>query len=162
MNTRKHIRNVLLVLAIGSLLYVAVKEAVERRNAAANAAAPESLTPVGGRSPKLIVYYFSEGKLCTTCENIEAYTREALETHFAAELATGDLSWRPIDVDDPRNEHYISEYNIYTKSVVLVRIENGNQVSWKNLESIWDFVNNKTAFVDYVRAETREYLDAPP
>jgi hypothetical protein len=45
-----------------------------------------------------------------------------------------------------------------TKSLVLVKFENGKQVSWKNLPAVWQHVGNQDAFFDYVKKEVAAYL----
>jgi hypothetical protein len=149
------LRNALLALALGSVAYLAAQELAARR-------APQApnTAPVGAET-KLVVYYFSTGKECTTCEQIPAYAKEAVEAHFAADLASGGIAWRAVDVDDPVNEHFIADFQIYTKSIVLVAMNNGKQGRWKNLEKVWDLVYDKAAFMEYIRAETRAFMDAP-
>lgn len=159
MNAPKIIRNVLLVFVAGSLLYFAIKEVAARRAVAVNSsetgASSETISP----ATKLIVYFFAEGKDCTTCQSIPLYTKIALDSLFPDELKTGKIVWRTVNVDDPRNAHFVTDYNLYTKSIVLVRVENGKQMRWKNLQSIWDLVYDKDAFVDYIRKEVRADLE---
>lgn len=162
MDGRKHIRNILLVVAVGSVLYMAIRESIEQHKVSPNAATAQSSDSEIGPSAKLIVYYFSEGKECATCENIPLYAREALEKHFAGELASGLIEWRAIDVDEPRNEHFISKFGIYTKSIFLVRVDHGKEGASKNLDAVWDFVYDKPAFIEYIRKQMREELDAAP
>jgi hypothetical protein len=162
MSGKNLFRNLLLALAVGSVVYLAASEYAARRQAASETRTSAS-APVGDpASADLIVYYFSQGKECATCDNIEAYAREALDRHFAEELASGRIAWRSIDVDKPRNEHFVEEYGLYTKAVVLVDVESGKQVRWKNLEDVWDLVYDKPAFIDYVRAQVQEFLAATP
>jgi len=157
MNTKKTIRNLLLLFAIGSLAYMAIKEVSARRaSAGPEFAAAAQITP----ATKLVVYFFSEGKECTTCEQIPLYTRAALEGNFADELKSGAIVWCAIDVDEPRNAHYIDEYQIFAKTIVLARIDDGKQLRYKNLLRIWDHVNEKEAFIDFVTKEIRAELDA--
>ncbi len=162
MNARKHIRNLLLVFAVGSLLYFFGNDMVDRRTGNSGKLAPDSLPGEIGESAKLIVYYFAEGKDCSTCLSIPLYTKAALETYFADELASGAIVWRIVNVEEARNAHFITEYSLYTKSVVLVRVNNGKSVRWKNLDNVWDLVYDKTGFVEYIRNEIREDLDSPP
>lgn len=156
MNARKLIRNALLALVAGSLLYAAGREFLARRE---GPSAPLGAAAHPGASPELIVYYFSQGKECVTCDRIESYTREALETHFADELTSGEITWLAVDVDEPKNEHFVTEYELYTKSVVLVRMEDGRQVRWKNLADVWDLVSDQPAFTEYVRKQVQDYLN---
>ena len=157
MNIKKTIRNLLLLFAIGSLAYMAIKEVSARRvSSGPEFAAAAQITP----ATKLVVYFFSEGKECTTCEQIPLYTRAALECNFADELKSGAVVWCAIDVDEPRNAHYIDEYQIFAKTIVLARIADGKQTRFKNLVKIWDYVNDKSAFVDFITKEIRTELDA--
>ncbi|NUM52359.1 MAG: hypothetical protein HUU46_01825 [Candidatus Hydrogenedentes bacterium] len=158
MNARKAIRNSLLVFAVGSLAYFIVTEVGSHR--AATTTAKASAAEIT-QTTDLVVYYFSEGKECITCEQIPLYARAALDGHFANEMKSGAIVWCAIDVDEPRNRHYIDEYGIYTKCIVLSRIAGGKQTRWKNLDKVWDLVYDKTAFIDYVRNEIRAELDAP-
>lgn len=156
MNAKKIVRNLLLLFAVGSLVYMAVKEAGARRaSPGPDFATAAQITP----ATKLVVYFFSEGKECATCEQIPLYTRAALEGNFANELKSGEIVWSPIDVDEPRNAHYIDEYQIFAKAIVLSRITDGRQSRFKNLVRIWDYVNDKSAFIDFVTKEIRTELD---
>jgi len=157
MNPRALIRNVLLAFAAVSSAYVIAGEIAGRRGGSR----PMDTAAIGPAT-RLVVYFFSEGKECATCEQIPACAREALDTYFAAELKSGAIVWAAIDVDDPRNRHYLDVYNIYTKSIVLSRVANGKEVRWKVLDKVWDLIYDRPAFVEYVRAEVRAELDAPP
>lgn len=158
---KKHLRNALLVLVFGSLLYVLGKEILDRHKAESSVRTPTPAEADTSRSPRLIVYYFAQGKDCVTCEHIPAYTKEALDQYYGKELSSGEIAWRPINVDDPANEHFVTEYNLYTKSIVLAKQDGDKQTSWKNLDAVWDLVYDKPAFVQYVRDQIREYLDQP-
>lgn len=155
MNTKKISRNVLLAIACGSVLYMGVKEITGARNDPS----PQPTQAHDAPGARLIVYYLSEGKDCATCENIEAYTRETLDTHFADKLATGEIAFVTADMDAPQNKHFVTDYSLYTKSVVLSQIEDGDQVRWKNLEEIWGHVYDKEAFVAYVQKEIGAFLE---
>ncbi len=162
MNARKYIRNLLILFALGSLGYLAVMEIADRK-AAVSASSAVNVVPADiSPNTKLIVYYFAEGKNCSTCASIPLYTRAALDTYFANELGSGVIVWRTVNVDEAQNAHFVTEFNLYTKSIVLIRVENGKQVRWKNLDSVWDLVYDKPAFVAYIRKEVREDLDKAP
>lgn len=107
---------------------------------------------------ELIVYYLSEGKDCTTCEHLDAYTREAIETYFAGDLASGRIVWRTADMDRPEHKHFVSDYILFTKSIVLVRVQDGIETDYKNLRGIWHRVYDKPAFIEYIRSEVEDFL----
>ncbi len=112
----------------------------------------------GGPADRVIAYYFYGNKRCATCRNIEAYTREALQESFAGELESGELEMQFVNVDLPSNEHFIEDFDLLTKSVVLVRISGGRRVEWKNLDRIWDLAGTKKEFIEYIGGETERFL----
>lgn len=109
-------------------------------------------------SAKVIAYYFHGTFRCPTCHKLEQYSKEAIETNFKDALASGKLEFKAINVEDKGNEHYASDYQLYTKSLVISLIENGKEVKSKNLAKIWDYVGNKQKFFDYVTSEINNFL----
>ena len=110
----------------------------------------------------MIAYYFHTTYRCTSCQKIEAYSKLAIETAFASDLASGRLQWQMVNVEDEGNEHFVKDYQLYTKSLILSERRAGREVRWKNLPRVWELLNNEPAFVDYVQTETRAFLaDAP-
>ena len=125
-----------------------------------------SPTPTGSITPadsttashRIIAYYFHTTQRCVSCRKLEAFTTEAIQTGFPEELKDGRLVFRAVNVEEKGNEHFVKEYQIYTKSVVLVDERSGKQVAWKNLPKIWELLVDRTKFMRYVQAETRGYL----
>ena len=107
---------------------------------------------------RIIAYYFHGTARCTTCRTIEQYAHEALETGFPKELQSGTIEWLAVNVEEPQYQHFIGDYQLHTRSLVLVEMEGETQVRWKNLEQIWELVSNKGAFISYVQSETRTFL----
>jgi hypothetical protein len=107
---------------------------------------------------QLIVYYFHGDMRCPTCHKLETYAKEALDTYFANELASKDIIWKVVNVDKPENRHFIQDYKLVTKSVVLSEINDGKEVEWKNLEQIWQKVGDKGSYLQYVRESILEFL----
>jgi hypothetical protein len=109
-------------------------------------------------APEVIAYYFHGNRRCTTCRTIEAYAEEAIRTNFPAELASRKLQWRVVNVDQPENAHFIQDYQLVTRSLVLVGMEKDVQKKWKNLDKVWQLVRSKPEFTDYVVESTREFM----
>ena len=105
-----------------------------------------------------VVYYFMTAQRCQSCMKIEAYAKQAVEQNFAGELEKNELAWRIIDVDEPANRHFIVDYELFTKSVVLVKYRNGIQVDWKNLDKVWSLLGDETAFRQYIADEVKAFL----
>jgi len=108
---------------------------------------------------QVIAYYFHGTYRCITCRTIEQYSKEAIETGFGKELQAGKLKFMAVNVEEPDNRHFIQDYQLITKSLVLVDLQNGQQRSWKNLEQVWTYVRNKPAFIKYVQDEIKGLLE---
>ena len=106
----------------------------------------------------VIAYYFHGTFRCPTCHKLEQYSKEAVETNFKNELTSGKLEFKVVNIEDKGNEHYGSDYQLYTKSLVISLIENGKEVRSKNLTRIWDYVGNKQKFFEYVTGEINSFL----
>jgi hypothetical protein len=108
--------------------------------------------PSGGREKgdRLIAYYFHGTTRCQTCRTIEAYAEEAIRTGYPDEIASGKIQWRTVNVEEPGNEHFVRDFELVTRSVVLVHMKDGTQVEWKRLDKVWNLVHDKEAFVDYI------------
>ena len=107
----------------------------------------------------LIAYYFHGNFRCDNCRKIEQYSREAIEKYFVEELKTKKLTFTIINTDLSENKHFIEDYQLYTRSLVIAEYKDGKQVRWKNLAKVWDYLNDKDAFYEYVRSEIRNYLE---
>jgi len=70
---------------------------------------------------------------CPTCRRIEALAEEALRAGFAQALSRGVLEWHAVNVRLPQHRHYIYDYQLYAKSLIVARFRAGRQVEWKNL-----------------------------
>ena len=111
------------------------------------------------KPPKVIAYYFHTAFRCITCRRIEAYSSEAIEQAFGNALKDGKLEWRVVNVDEHANRHFIRDYQLFTKSLILVKLKDGKQAEWKNLRRVWELVQRKEAFLRYVQDEVRSYLE---
>lgn len=107
---------------------------------------------------KVVAYYFHGTFRCPTCHKLETYSQEAIETNFKDALASGKLEFKVVNIEEKGNEHYGSDYQFYTKSLILSLVKNGKQIKWKNLDKIWEYVGNKQQFLDYVKAEVVDFL----
>ena len=109
---------------------------------------------------KVIAYYFHRTQRCRTCLTMEAYARDALQSDLPDGLESGELEWYAVNVEEPQNEHFVEEYALTASALVLVLSENGEQQQWKNLERVWELVDDEWEFKDYVRDETLSYLES--
>lgn len=121
------------------------------------AKAAENNPPVSSGS-RVIVYYFYGALRCSSCLKIEQYSREAIEKYFGSELKSGKLVFRAINVEEKGNEHFMSDYRLYTKSLVLSLIKNGEEIKSENLVKVWEYLGNKDKFYEYIKSNLGLYL----
>jgi len=107
---------------------------------------------------EVVAYYFHGNFRCRTCRTIEAYSEEAIRSEFANELGSGRLAWRVVNVEEPENEHFVKDFELVTKSLVLTEYEDGEVIRWENLKQVWQLVRDKEQFFDYVHSSTRKFL----
>ena len=112
----------------------------------------------GKSSARVIAYYFHGSFRCPTCRKLEQYSREAIETNFKDDLASGKLEFKVVNVEDKGNEHYGSDYQLYAKSLVLSLAKGGKETKWKNMDKIWEYVGNKQRFLDYVTSGVADFI----
>ncbi len=168
MNAKKAITGILIVFVVASVVFAVMKEV--KRNAAMPVDPPESTasstppdtapSPEASAEPVVTAYYFYGNARCVSCKKIEAYTGEAITGAFQAALDDGSLVWTQVNVDEPEHSHFVKDFELYTKSVVLVEHENGKQTRWKNLEEVWNLLGDKGAFVAYIEKELRAFQEA--
>ncbi|MCB9357386.1 MAG: hypothetical protein H6505_02345 [Calditrichaeota bacterium] len=120
----------------------------------------EETTSDSAATPQVtnVAYYFFNTVRCASCLKIEKYSHEAIETGFADQIASGTLTWMMKNLDEEENEHFIEDYKLFTKALVLVRYEDGKQVKWKNCDKVWELLNDEAEFKKYVEAQVAEFL----
>ena len=107
---------------------------------------------------QVVAYYFHGTFRCSSCLMIEQYSREAIEKYFGNELKLGRLVFKVINVEEKSNEHYINDYQLYTKSLVLSLVKDGKEIKSENLVKVWEYFGNKDKFYEYVKNNVDSYL----
>ena len=107
---------------------------------------------------KLIVYYFHGNARCPTCYKLENFAKSEVETDFAGAIKHGKLEWKTVNVETAGNDHFSNDYKLYTKSVIVSTVVDGKEVSWKNLDQIWELVHNEADYREYIKREVEACL----
>ena len=124
--------------------------------------ASDSSTNAAATSPQntqLIVYYFHGDMRCPTCHKLETFAKEALDSHFADEIASRKIVWKVVNVDRSQNSHFVQDYKLVSKAIVLSEVADGKEVTWTNLDQIWQKVGDKDSYVKYIRQSVLEGLE---
>ncbi len=107
---------------------------------------------------RVIAYYFHGDYRCQTCTTLERLSRKAINEKFSKELESGTLAFKSVNVDEPENRHFIEDFGLYTKSLVLVEMQGDRVVRYKNLNAIWTLWRDEPAFEKYVQKEVAAFL----
>lgn len=187
MNTKKIVTRLLLIFVFLSTTFLAYKEFVQGGHEKENQGAEiKAKNPVSQEPPirkisqeivskpeneaatlkaalqpaksKVIAYYFHGTFRCSTCRTIEKYSHDAIQQYFLKELGNGKLEFKPLNVEDPENRHYIQDYQLFSKSLVLSLVTDGKEIKWKNLTDVWTYVRDKEKYYQYVKDEIDNFL----
>jgi len=89
---------------------------------------------------------------------MEKFTREAIETNFKDAFDSGKLDFKVVNVEERGNEHFVDDYKLYTKTLILSLVKDGKEVKSKNLDKIWELARNKQKFIEYVTGEVSVFM----
>lgn len=152
--TKRIIQIVLLLVVVGSVSYLIAKELFT-----VTKTTPLATTlDVNIKPDHIVAYYFHGNFRCTSCKKIEAYSKESIDSVFSNELKNSTLSFKVINVEEPENRHFVQDYGLYTKSLVIASYSGDKQIKYKNLEHVWDYLNSKEEFENYVKVELSRLL----
>ena len=117
--------------------------------------APTAVAATPAAAPGVLVYYFHATSRCGTCRTIEAYAHETVTSRFGPDLQARRLEWRAVNVQESANQHFIRDFQLYTRSVVVVDAKNPKR--YKVLDRVWQLAQDKAAFQKYVEQEIRAF-----
>ena len=112
-------------------------------------AASSDLEPLATDSLCVIeATYFHNTNRCVTCLKIEGDAKAIVEAEFADQIATGKLRWVTINMEDERA--YVSQYDLVSPSLVLIRKVADEVVEWITLDETWALVRSSTRYSAYI------------
>jgi hypothetical protein len=153
-------RTALLALLLGALFGGAIPAAAQAQD---RLAAPNWADPRDDKmAPEILVYYFHNTFRCRTCLTMENMAEELLRDEFVADLETGILAWRSINLQEPEYSHFGLQYGLNGPSLVMTEWNEHEELRWKNLKRIWELVDSPEQYRAYVRGELQDYLDGEP
>lgn len=174
MNPRSIITSLLLILAVGGVIYVLAGG--DEQATQAEAAGPDD--PVqGGQTvagdsetasdlqPRddlpgdgVVVYYFHGRQRCHTCNKMEALAEETLRGEFADDLHAGEVVFRTVNVQTPEGSHFVQDFQLRSAGVVMVERQGGQDQRWRRLDEVWTKVRDEAEYKGYIAANLSECL----
>lgn len=118
---------------------------------------PAPVAPSAAAS-RLVAFYFHGNKRCDACNSIERLTRAALKT--AADAGTVEI--RSINVDDPAQAHFVTDFALAVRTVVLAEEVDGRYPRWKRLDECWNRYEEPQEFAAYLQESLQAFRVAAP
>jgi len=130
-------------------------------------AVPAKHAPESGRKTaekktvnvRLTVYYFHGYARCSSCHKIEQYAKEAVERNFSAGVYAGKVAFVPVNIEEKPNQHFVNDYRLVSKSVILQLEKGGKPGRWENLDRIWLNLGDKDKFLTYIKDSVSKMLE---
>jgi hypothetical protein len=110
--------------------------------------AADAALPVNGK----VVTYFATNVRCSSCLKIESLTRGTVESRFAEQVKSGEIVFRTINTDQPENKHFVDDYQLVSKTVIVSTRKNGKETGFENLQDVWLKLNDPADFENYISA----------
>jgi len=107
---------------------------------------------------RVIIYQFHRRFRCDSCYKLEVAINEALQTHFPEEVKEGKVIFKVVDLDAEGSDPYEKKYDFFYNTVIVVDIENGEELRFKNLEEVWGLVEQKDVTIEFIRSHITDYL----
>jgi hypothetical protein len=61
-------------------------------------------------------------------------------------------------MEEEQNRHFETDYQLSAQSVIISKASESGELKWKNLDKIWEYVNDEEMFIDYIKSEVDSYL----
>ncbi len=107
----------------------------------------------------IAVIFFHGYARCEACTSIESLTRETLQSHFQSELDSDTIQFFKINLDVSANAHYVTDFNLSTRPVVLAKYSDGNLVTWQVLDDVWYLYKDPQAFTAFMSEQIKQFID---
>lgn len=101
--------------------------------------------------------YFHRAQRCHSCQYAEEQTLLTLESYFADELESGEITFSSVNVQDENNTDIIEQYGAYSSQLFINVVEGDNE----NIEEViefWDFIDDDEGFSLLIRTKITDAL----
>ena len=143
-------------LVVWAVVLLALIAGIRLWNRASRGDADVPARPAAARNPAsyLELTYFTFGARCPTCVRMEKWALGSVVETFPEALAAGTLVFG----GSPATPETVARYGLTTKSLMLRRMDGGNEISSCRLDRIWELSGDERAFKSYVAEAVRAEL----
>jgi len=103
---------------IGLLFLLAISTGNFSCNANSSSASDGSPSISAGKF--ITVYYFHFTRRCMTCNNVEKVSKEAVESQFTAQVKSGEISFKSINLDEKEGEALGAKCKIEGQALIII------------------------------------------
>ncbi len=164
MNTKSLLSGVLLLLAVGGIVYVLAggqerppqvaaqpEGAGDGHATAAGAVAAADLAATGALpADGVVVYYFHGRQRCYTCNKMESLADGVVLQEFGDYRRDGWVVFKAVNVQTPEDSHFVQDYALSSTAIVMVERQGGQDVRWRRLDEIWQKIRSEDQYKAYI------------
>ena len=74
-------------------------------------------------------------------------------------LKENRLEFLPVNLEIAENEHFIDDFQLSARTVVVERVVGGQRGDYLNLTRVWELVGNREAYIEYVQDEMEKFMN---
>ena len=98
---------------------------------------------------KIQVFLFHATQRCTTCIAIGKLAEKTVNQNFSAELKSGKIEFREINIDLPENKELAVKFKATGSALFINNIYDG-QDHIKDDARVWQLTSNEQSFISYL------------
>jgi hypothetical protein len=119
---------------------------------------PFSSNNFSGPADRVDVVYFHRTQQCYSCRYAEERTLYTVETYFADELGSGNVTFQSIDVQDEANADIVEKYGAYGSQLFINTLKDGTD-HIEQVTDVWLVLGNDDAFIEIVKGKIEKSLN---
>lgn len=121
---------------------------------------PATAAPV--ETDGIVVTYFTTDVRCISCRTIEAMARASVDQLQQHPDLGGRVGFQTLNLDRPENKHFIKDYELSFKTVVVSHTDVEGKPHWTKLDEVWKNLQDPDAFHALIETEVLNQLATLP
>lgn len=87
-------------------------------------------------------------------------TLDTLHAVFSERFQNGSLVWKPANIQDDGNAHFLTDFQLTVRCPVLVEESGPGEIArFQPLPQVWDLVGAPDIIKQYVKQESRRFIN---
>lgn len=110
----------------------------------------------------ILVTYFSSDVRCISCKTIEQLAHASVDRLQENPELGGRIRFQTLNIDRPENQHFISDYELSFKTVVVSHTDPEGKLHWTKLDKVWQLTTDPDAFHTLIETEVLNQVATLP